>query len=276
MDISNAIPIVFAIIGVTIISFGYLFQKIGLKEYTEFKTFYKNKYGIIWVGGTGLTFLGSLIFFISLGYGDITIIQPITGLSPAIVTVLGVLVFNTALHRNELLGIFCSIAGIILVSFRSTGQSITPQLSERFLENFSYMASISIILLIFVLNWMPTLDAGLVEGILAGITAGLASIYVKIGLNFLIVNNQLHWTLLAFAIMQATAFISLQKALKHGRMDKIITIFTNVNILLPVGFGIVFLSEKINVINILGMLLILVGVVLLAKNYSEVFVSPAS
>ena len=275
MDIPDTIPILVAVIGVTIISFGYLFQKIGLKEFTGFATFYKNRYGIIWMGGTGLTFLGSLLFFISLGYGDITVIQPITGLSPAIVTILGVIVFRTSVHRNEVIGIICSIAGIFFVSFRSMGQDLSPLLSESFLANFTYIASFGIIILVIVLNFIPTLDTGLVEGILGGITASLASIYAKVGLTIFITTNTLHWTLLAFMIMQTTAFISLQKALKHGRMDKIITIFTNVSILIPVGFGILFLAEMINPVNVFGMLLILGGVILLAKNYSEVFIVQA-
>ena len=76
--------------------------------------------------------------------------------------------------------------------------------------------------------------------------------------------------------MQTAAFISLQRALRHGRMDKIVTIFTNINIILPVGFGILLLNENVNLVNIVGMLLILAGVLLLAKNYSEIFDVPPS
>ena len=127
-------------------------------------------------------------------------------------------------------------------------------------------------ILVIALNYVHSLDAGLMEGIIAGVTAGMASIYAKIGLNYFLNVHILHWTLLAFIIMQATAFYALQKALHHGRMDKIITIFTSISILLPVGFGVMFLAEMINVLNIFGMILILTGVILLAKNYSEIFV----
>ena len=230
---------------------------------------------MIWGIGTACTFLGSLLFFIALGYGELTVIQPITGLSPAIVTILGVIVFNTKLHRNEIYGVLISILGIFLVSYRSNINSITPFLSNDVLYYFSVITSIILILLVIGLNYVNSLDAGLIEGVLAGLTAGLASIYVKIGLNFFINQNIVHWTLLAFILMQSAAFISLQKALRHGRMDKIITIFTNINIILPVAFGILFLNEMVNIVNALGILLIFIGVILLAKNYTEIFVKSA-
>ena len=273
VDVSNSASVLLAIIGVVIMSFGYLFQKIGLKEFQGIRSFYKNKYGFIWMTGTFLTFGGSLLFFIALGFGDITIIQPITGLSPAIVTVLGVVVFNTVLHRNEVLGIILSVVGIIFVSYRVTGQVQSLFISELILNYFSIGASISILLLVLALNWLPSSDTGLIEGILAGITTGLSSIYAKIGLNYLIDSGIFHWSILAFIVLQTAAFISLQRALSHGRMDKIVTIFTSISILLPVGFGIIFLAEMINFLNILGMIMILIGVILLAKNYSEIFVA---
>ncbi len=268
--------ILLAITGVTIMSFGYLFQKMGLKETIPLKELFMSKHGLIWIFGTVLTFLGSFLFFIALGYGDLTVIQPITGLSPAIVTVLSLVVFGTTLHRNELIGIGASILGIIFVSYRSVPAETVFDLSPQALNYFSIITSIFIIVLVFALNYVNSLDAGLIEGVLSGITAGMASIYIKIGLNYFINQHTLHWTLIGFILMQTAAFISLQRALRHGRMDKIVTIFTNINIILPVGFGILLLGEMVNFINIFGMLLIIAGVILLAKNYSEIFDVPAN
>ena len=264
--------ILMALIGVTIMSFGYLFQKIGLKDMKTLKVIYNSRSGMIWLFGTGLTFLGSFLFFIALGYGDLTIIQPITGLSPAIVTILSLVVFKTTLHKNELYGIVLSVLGIGFISYRTVDSTSSISLTKDVLNNFSIVTSMIIIILVIALNYVHSLDAGLMEGIIAGVTAGMASIYAKIGLNYYLNGHILHWTLLAFIIMQATAFYALQKALHHGRMDKIITIFTSISILLPVGFGVIFLAEMINIINIFGMILILTGVILLAKNYSEIFV----
>lgn len=264
-----------AITGVTVMSFGYLFQKIGLKETLPLSHIFRSRHGLIWLAGTALTFLGSFLFFIALGYGDLTVIQPITGLSPAIVTVLGLVVFGTKLHRNEIYGIAASILGIFFVSYRSVPADTSFLLAPGVLNNFSLITSVILIILIIALNYSPSLDTGLIEGIIAGLTAGMASIYIKIGLNYFINYHTIHWTLLGFIFMQAAAFISLQRALRHGRMDKIVTIFTNINIFLPVGFGILLLNENVNPINVIGMLLILAGVLLLAKNYSEIFeVSP--
>ncbi len=254
-------------------SFGYLFQKIGLKESLYLKFIFKTRYGMIWSLGTTFTFFGSLLFFIALAYGDLTVIQPITGLSPAIVTILGLLVFKTTLHKNEIYGIIISILGIFFISYK--GNPAGPQyiLSDEVLFYFSIITSVILIVLVFSLTYIHSLDAGLIEGVLAGLTAGFASIYAKIGLNILINQHFIHWTLLGFFLMQSAAFVSLQKALRHGRMDKIITIFTNISIIIPVGFGIIFLNEMVNVVNIFGMLLILGGVILLAKNYSKMFVA---
>ena len=113
------LSILLAILGVTVMSFGYLFQKIGLKEMETLKFIFNTKHGLIWIIGTILTFLGSLLFFVSLGFGDLTVIQPITGLSPAIVTILSVVVFKTTLHKNELYGILTSVFGIVCISYRT-------------------------------------------------------------------------------------------------------------------------------------------------------------
>lgn len=268
--------ILVAVTGVTIMSFGYLFQKIGLSTETINLAMLKTKHGLIWLMGTGMTFLGSLLFFVALGSGDLTVIQPITGLSPAIVTVLTVVVFKTSIHKNELYGIGASVLGIIFISYRTGSIQTTFSLSAEVLNNFSIVTSIILIILVISLNYIHSLDTGLLEGVLAGLTAGLASIYVKIGLNFFLNQHILHWTLLGFLFMQTAAFISLQRALRHGRMDKIVTIFTNINIFLPVGFGLLLLDEMVNPINVIGMVLILIGVVLLAKNYSEIFDTPAN
>ena len=268
--------ILIAITGVSVMSFGYFFQKIGLKESVSLTELFKSKHGLIWIIGTVLTFLGSFLFFVALGYGDLTVIQPITGLSPAIVTVLSLVVFGTTLHKNEIYGIAASIIGIALVSYRTTATETSFMLSPAVLDYFSVITSIILFFLIIALNYVHSLDAGLIEGVIAGLTAGMASIYVKIGLNYLLNQQTIHWTLLGFILMQTAAFISLQRALRHGRMDKIITIFTNINIILPVGFGVLFLEEMVNLPNLFGMILILSSVILLAKNYSEIFEVPSN
>ena len=268
--------ILIAVTGVTIMSFGYLFQKIGLSTEMINLQMLKSKDGLIWLVGTGMTVLGSLLFFIALGSGDLTVIQPITGLSPAIVVILNFVVLKTKIHKNEIIGIIASILGIILITYRTGAAVTTFNLSSNVLNYFSIVSSAILVILIITLNYIPSLDAGLIEGIIAGLTAGMASIYVKIGLNMFLSQQIIHWTLLAFIIMQTTAFIALQRALHHGRMDKIITIFTNINIFLPVGFGILLLNEMVNSINFLGMILIIAGVLLLAKNYSEIFEGPAN
>jgi uncharacterized membrane protein len=266
-------PILLATVGVVIISFGYLFQKIGLNTIQTLDSIYKTSKGFIWIFGTLLTFLGSFFFFLALGYGDLTIIQPITGLSPAIVSLLSFIVLKNTLHKNELFGIILSVIGIISVSYRTTQPNTTlNNLPENTLYIFSISASILVIGLVFLLNSVPKFDPGLIEGLLAGITAGFASIYAKLGLNLFINNGILHWTLLAFVIMQIAAFISLQKALHHGRIDKIVTLFTSISIVLPVGFGIILLFEPISLINFFGLCMILIGVIILSKNYSGIFV----
>ena len=270
--------IIIALIGITLLQFGYVFQKLGvhtfgnIKNLTESILLIKNKYFQRWLLGTLLTTLGTIIFFIALAFGSLSVLQPLQGIGPAILIVINYLfVKNVILHKVELFGILLSCIGIIIISFHTSS-------TESILFNESYLIFNSTFILIvcsiigFLLEKLNKFDLGLFEGFMAGIFAGFSSIFAKIGLSFLL-KFQFHWTIVFLLISQIVAFVLLQKGLHFGKVEKVVTLFTTFGIIIPVLFGIFIFGEILDVYIILGVATILLSAYLLAKNYGQLLVT---
>ena len=262
------IPISMAITGVSIQSVGYVLQKIGLEEYSSIKEFYNTSKFRIWILGFLLAFSGSLLFFLALPLSSISVIQPIIGIGPAIVTVFGYFVLKTNLHRNEIIGICLTIIGIFFISYGLESHVSHLNIDEiRFLYLTITIISIIIIFSSFLYRFQ-LYDLGVEEGILSGVFGAFSSIFGKIGFEKLL-NFELHWAIFALVITQTISFLLFQKGINEGKMEKVVSIFTSTAILFPILIGIIFFGEVLNIVNIFGILIILLGVILLTKQYSS-------
>lgn len=267
--ISVYFPIILAIIGVSTQSLGYVLQKVGIVEFNNFKQFLSNKKFYIWLIGTLCTVIGTILFFSALPLSNISTIQPIIGIGPAIVAILSYFIFKSNLHKNEKIGIGFTVFGIIFLSIDTNALASELVIKEVDFFFISVLIIFIIFLISVVLMKIRLLDIGLEEGIIAGLFGGFSSIYAKIGFFYLF-NLQIHWSLFVLINTQAVSFILLQKGLHSGKVEKVTSVFTGMSILVPLMIGIVFFGEKIGIFTIIGILIIILGSIMLTRVYSDV------
>ena len=267
------VPILLAISGVTTQSIGYVLQKIGMTEFKSLKQFTSQKNFPKWLIGTVMTFIGATVFLLTTPLSNISVIQPIVGIGPAIVAIFGYFVLKTHLDKMEAMGIILTIIGIIFLSINLSSKPSTLEIEEL---EFFYITVILFALIFFltlVLMQLNMFDLGIEEGIIAGLFGGFSTIYAKLGFGYLYSLN-LHWTLFVLINTQTIAFILFQRALVgKGKVAKVVSVYTGMSILAPVLLGIFFFGESLSSINILGILFILIGSLVLTKQYSELIVN---
>ena len=263
------VPILMGIVGISIQSIGYVLQKIGIIHYKSLKQFVRDDKFNIWLLGTAIAFLGASLFFLALPLSSISIIQPIIGIGPAVVAIFGFFILKSNLHKYELIGIFLTVLGIFFLSYE-----LNPNVSYLNINEFDFFL-ISVIIISIIISISNILyrfnffDLGIEEGIISGVFGGFSSIFGKIGVFYLLESFTIHWALIALLFTQLISFILFQKGLHSGKMEKVVSVFTAMAILLPIAIGILFFGEILNVINILGIFIILIGSVMLAKQYTS-------
>jgi drug/metabolite transporter (DMT)-like permease len=266
------IPLLIGIIGISVQSIGFTLQKIGLSKYSTVKQFIHSDKFSLWILGTVFAFLGALTFFLALTYSSLSTIQPIIGIGPAVVTIFGFVILKTKLHKNEAIGIGLTVVGIFFLSFE-----LNPTVSYLNINEVDFLMIAIIIIASFVtvtniLYRLKYYDVGIEEGLISGVFGGFSSIFGKIGIEKLL-NQEIHWALLVLLFTQIISFLFFQKGLQRGKMEKVVSVFTGMAILLPILIGLLFFGETLNVVNIIGVIIIISGAFLLAKKYSTLITS---
>lgn len=110
------------------------------------------------------------------------------------------------------------------------------------------------------------------EAVIGGIFIGLASFLIKIALgtfsldfSFMtsLILNPITWIAV---ICGGIGFLLFQKALHRGKVSVVTPVMAGFGIIVPILLAIAFLGEAITVTHSLGLVLVLIGVFLLAKE----------
>jgi drug/metabolite transporter (DMT)-like permease len=110
------------VIATIIGSIGSLFLKKGSKEFhLNFKIgifrFIKDVlYNWNIILGVSLYFIGTIIFIYLLRNEELSVLYPLTSLSYIFVTILSFYILKEKINFYKLLGIFCIIGGVVLVT----------------------------------------------------------------------------------------------------------------------------------------------------------------
>lgn len=259
-----------ALISVILLQFGFIFQKSGLIELKTFdirtskRALLFTKAFTIWVIGSLLTIIGALAFFYALTLGNLSQLQPLQGLGPLIIGLLSYFILKDKLLSYEWVGIFLSVIGLLFLTALSQTSINQATIDEALILIISVIILFMAYAFGFFIKKLNILGIGIFEGFMAGILAGFASVFAKIGLPSLIDSFNIHWAIFALIFSQITAFVLLQKGFSLGNVAKVASIFTITSILNPVFFGIVFFSEPFNIELGIGIVLILLGGILLS------------
>ncbi|MHA1989349.1 MAG: EamA family transporter [Candidatus Hodarchaeales archaeon] len=268
-----ALTIIFiAILGIVSLQIGYTIQKLGV--HTLFERNYENrsrkqdKNFWYWVIGTIITFFASILVFYALSEGEISVIQPLTGIGPIILALIVTYYLNESLKMYEWTAIMISSSGVVLLSIISSQESRKSELFLGELDLFIVTALIigivtAVSLLLIKANFIKL---GVVEGLAAGTIGGMPSLFAKLAVPRALQLDILHWSIIMLLIAQFITFYLLQRGFHVSKAAIIASLFTATSILLPVGLAVIFFNETVSLAQLLAMSLIILGAILMSRK----------
>ncbi|MFX0072861.1 MAG: DMT family transporter [Candidatus Hermodarchaeota archaeon] len=254
-----------------IIAYILLYLGKGIEKYAveKFKRDKKDKVNLksknsgIWIIGSILTIIYFFIQWAALLFAPINLIAPLEGIGLIVLVVFSFYILKEEISKLELFGILIIIIGTTFVALFNPNKGIINT-SDFKIEIF-VIITISLIVLELVLliisKFKDYKGTGLIGGFTAGTFLALSTVTKRItaipNSSIIIVFTILT---LIFGIM-AKAFSQLAYA--KGKANIVIPCFTSTSIIIAILIGILSLNEKIELMQIIGIVLIVGGIILL-------------
>ncbi|MFW9930209.1 MAG: DMT family transporter [Candidatus Thorarchaeota archaeon] len=263
-----------ALTGIISLQLGYTIQKLGVHTIFEKATTSRrnNKHFWYWLLGTVITFIASGFVFYALSEGEISIIQPLTGIGPIILALIVTYYLDEDLRVIEWIAICISTLGVIILSYVSATSPSRQEIVINELDLFLLTSFIMVTVLIsaFILIKKKFIKVGIVEGLSAGLIGGLPSLFAKLAIPHLFQFDFFHWSIIMLVLAQFITFILLQHGFHISKAALVASLFTATSILLPVGLAQIFFNESLSILQIIGISLIIVGGVLMSRKQEEI------
>ncbi|MFX0101049.1 MAG: DMT family transporter [Candidatus Hodarchaeota archaeon] len=286
------IGIVLQIAGMAILNIGTVIQKKGADMLPDvhdqsllknLKNFLTNKPWLI--GYIGII-VGTLLNLVALGFGDLSILQPLMGVGIIVQIWFCGWYLKEKIGKNEIISLLVVLIGVILVgiSSRDVPQKDFPELISLTISPISII-TLSILTAVAIACYAYTAlkkyaHADILISTFSGLISVVNYLFLKVligaiftyGLTAELFASLAAWLILVIALVTGTiCFAARQVAYQHGRAVLVNNLFNAYNIALPVLLGIVILEEWIGMpvanatIQIIGVVVILIGVFLLTK-----------
>jgi drug/metabolite transporter (DMT)-like permease len=228
----------------------------------------------IWVVGVLINLLGGLFYLLSVGNGDITIVQPLINLNIVVAMLIGVLVLREEISTNEWIGVMVMVGGAVALGFTA------PEIAAKRIDESAYLVFNIVAIAAILFFALVGKGAGkkINPAYFLSATAGLA-----FGLSMAIVNALLikmpsvehaeavtialflvtGYEFWAIVVLNIVGFLFFQMAFSHGRVSIISPITTIAAGILPVVGGFLVFYEQATPGRIIGILVVLAGTALL-------------
>lgn len=253
------------------------FPKISLKNVVRqivpvIRTLFTNW---LWLVGSLMMLVGAGLYLVALGYGDVTIVQPILCLTVAVSAVVGVVWLKEKVSIIEWFGIFMVLVGVVLVSVAGGGKTAVMPVGSSLVMFFvavSMLAAAAFLLgrVGVGIEFSLALSAGLVFG-LANVAAKLMTMRFEseIGSSNLFQLEAVKSILTDYPVVLVIAAnvlgsIFYQTAFANGRASIVAAICTIVGNTVPIIAAITVFGEQVKFLHGLGIVVVLAGAFVLA------------
>lgn len=233
---------------------------------TDFKITKKQLILLLLIGGLGYTSTGLTLFF-SYNYIPVGVATTMHFLYPAVVMIFNYFLYKEKITRNKIIALFLSIAGVyVLVGSKSTGINLLGSILA-ILSAFAFtgcvmgmnhpeVKKVSNIVSVFYFS----LSAGTIF-ILFTLVTGNFNLPLNLPTVSSIIGISLISTIVSIALfMKALKIIGPTSTSILGTFEPIVSII----------MGIILFGEKLNLIMGAGTILILLSVVIIAKETQKV------
>jgi len=235
----------------------------GIKEENSIK----NKNSGIWAIGTILTGLYMFIQWAALFFAPINIIAPLEGIGLIFLLLFSHYILKEQITQIEIGGIFFIIGGTILVTmFNINGGSLNMSHFDLF---FFFWFSITILVIEVILILISKLNDYKLAGIIIGLTAGTTNALQTVSKRITTIPEMtIYFTIATFIFAPLTLLIT-QFAFTKAKASQVVPYFMSVSIILASLIGVLALSGKINWIQVIGIVLIVIGVIIISVFQKE-------
>ena len=250
-------------------------SKYGLKYMAE-KRDQKKKYGAIWIIGIIITALNVVPQYFGVDLGGAALITSMAGIGLVAIIIFSYFVLDEKLDKIVYSGIGFTIFGTVLVGIFS----VEPIRTHINYINFAILFSIVLIPIIIAIVYSHTHDNvffGFLYGTMAGVLSGLAVVLMNMGqilfggannlfVNLLSIGNIVLYLAIIMALV-ATAFT--QYGLTKGKASIVAPAYNSAYIIIPVISEMLVFYFFLSIWQLIGVILIIIGVVLMTAFKSE-------
>jgi drug/metabolite transporter (DMT)-like permease len=221
----------------------------------------KSKNSGIWLVGTILTALYTLIQLVALWLAPINVVAPLEAAGLIILIVFSYFVLKEEINKNEIIEIGLIVFGIIVINI-FIQQPSTPTLSQFDLTLFILISIIVLAVeggMILISKYNKYKAAGFIIGSMAGSFMAIQTVAKRVSD---IPELFIAFTVI-FSICAGMTLLVTQFAFTKSQANRVLPCFTSVSIILSIILGFLTLGETVVLIQIIGIVIILLGVVFL-------------
>jgi len=260
------IGLIIGIIAYISLDIGKGIQKYAIEGIKEESSIKKKNSGI-WVVGTILTSLYMFIQWAALIFGPVNIIAPLEGVGLIILLLFAHYVLKEKITQIEIGGVFFIIVGTALVTmFNINIESLSM---SNFDLNFFLYCSIIILVIETILIFISKLNGYKLAGIIIGLTAGTTNALQTVSKRITTIPEMtLYFTIATFIFALLTLLLT-QYAFTKAKANQVVPCFTSASIILASLIGVLALSGSISWIQVIGIILIVIGIILISAFQKE-------
>ncbi len=243
-------------------------QKLGLEGFKEEKTVKTKKSGI-WIFGTILTSIAMFIQWTALLFTPINLIAPLEGIGLIVLLLFSFYVLKEKITSIEIMGVMLIIIGTILVTMFNLNTGILGTSDVNLLFFFLLIIPIFIIESIAII--FSHFNEYKFAGLILGLTAGTCMAIETFSKRITAVPDPFLTAIFSFTslLMAGITFVVTQYGLAKAKANIVIPCFTSASITIAILSGIISLSESIILIQIVGIIAIIGGIIFLTAFKEE-------
>jgi uncharacterized membrane protein len=268
VEINIIIGIIIGLAAYMLVNFGRGFQKMAIEGLKVDKKV-KSKNSGIWIFGSFLAIIYMFIQWIALFFAPINIIAPLEGVGLIILILFSYFVLNEDITKTEIFGIVLIILGVILVTAFNPN---SRQIQSSDFNMISLIITFSFLLffegiLIIISRFNEYKGAGLVIGFTAGTFMAFQTVSKRITA---IPDTSLKAIFSVITLIIALlTFFTTQFAFSKSKANRVVPCFTSASITFSIIIGVIALNESIIIIQIIGIIVVIFGVICLTAFRKE-------
>ncbi len=260
------IGLIIGIFSYSMFNIGKGCQKYGIEGLKESKT---AKNSGIWILGLILTTAHMFIQWIALLFAPINIIAPLEAFGLIILVIFSYQVLKEKISKIEIFGIFLIIIGTILITL------VNPNTSEIELFDFYLLNFVLFSLIIAIFEFIYFLVIRLKDknntGFILSIMAGTCMAFQTVSKRITVISEEFISMIFIFItfLMATLTFLFTQLAFTKAKANIAVPCSTSASIILAILAGFLVLNEIISLIQIVGIILLIGGIIFLTAFKKE-------